>query len=747
MVKTRALSAKQPTYKIGVKRKRTEVLSIKSLKKVCDVRNNDDYTTETSRILRNQSKNGKKLTIDCTSINPNSPSSRENITPSPIPKDSTKELESRINQTRKGSTRIQSNRSISTPGNNTIGIASFQALPSSSSVSLSYKRPPHSLNVTGIKDAAEVFDAHIVSEMRRQSISTGNVTGSNRIKSIPMSDKWESRWDTGVQIPCGNKEYSYNAIPEVILPCDETPEIPKQFSKRICSYDKTYIDDNFVKRDDPEFLEYNLDKQDIAWFKSFEESNFLIEDLTISMMSECFNFMEKTFYIESRKKLIDSIVRPITSVCNGEEICEVCRDFESDEDNRIVFCDRCDKGFHQDCYGIPDINDVFVCNPCMLLGDHYPSCMVCPVQGGALKILDNGYDFCHVNCAKFIKELKFGDDEILEPILGYMNICDSRGAERCSVCDIDFGYTIKCDHSKCNIYFHAECGRRANFYLNFIQNEDDGSSPFVLCERHTMDLRNLLRDNKGTSSCNKKITSEFEKLIRKFIQLSGETRVSTFNLSFLEYINIPMLLEKFPKYNRKFIKSLYEYWKLKKINNDGKCLLKNSNSQITYNIKTKSWKKSEDLYDIHREDNKGRLEKGYLGFLMKSYLAYNNYKSIVNAKANLCALVERIEITKRSLDEEKFERLEKLKLQKPTVSLHPLPPPIISVKKKSEETFVKGHRQSLRLDEKYKEGRPKYSQKTAFEEIYEKSNSVTRRQVPVTSGITTRSLKKNTRKS
>ncbi|CEF65763.1 Zinc finger, PHD-type domain and Zinc finger, FYVE/PHD-type domain and Zinc finger, RING/FYVE/PHD-type domain and Zinc finger, PHD-finger domain-containing protein [Strongyloides ratti] len=724
MVKTRALSAKQPTHKVGVKRKRTEILSIKSLKKVCDLRNGDEYSNETPRTLRNQSKYGRKLTIDCSSINPNSPSSRENITPSPIPKDSTKELESRNTQTRKNSNKLQNNKNTTIPGNNTIGTPSLYTLPSSTILSL--KKPAHPLNITGVKDAAEVFDAHIVSEMRRQNLFTGSIDKTNKIKSIPMSDKWESRWDTGVQIPCGNKEYSYNAIPEIILPNDETSEIPEEFSKRICAYEKKYIDNNFVMRDNLQYLEYNLDRQDIMWFKDFNESHS-IENLVISMMSECFNFMEKTFYIESRKKLIDPIIRPASSMCNGEEICEVCRDYDSDEDDKIVFCDKCDKGFHQHCYGILDVNDVFICNPCMLLDEQYPTCMVCPVQGGALKILDNGYDFCHVNCAKFIKELKFGDDEILEPILGYMNICDSRGMERCSVCDIDFGYTIKCDHPKCNIHFHAECGRRAGFYLNFLEREDDDDTPFVLCERHTMDLRNLLQNNKSTSSRNKKITSEFEKLIQKFIQLSGETRVSTFNLSFLEYINIPMLLKKFPDYNKEFIESLYEYWKLKKINNDGNCLLKNSNLQITYNIKTKDWKKTEVLYDIHREDNKSRLEKGYLGFLMKSYLAYNDYKSVVNAKANLCALIERIEITKRTLDEEKFGNLEKLKLHKSTSLVESSTLSVTTIMKKNQDTFIRGHRQSLRLDEKYKGGHPKYSPKANFDEIYERSNSSSRR--------------------
>uniref|UniRef100_A0A0N5BW04 PHD-type domain-containing protein n=1 Tax=Strongyloides papillosus TaxID=174720 RepID=A0A0N5BW04_STREA len=726
MVKTRALSAKQPTLKIGAKRKRTEILPIKSSKKVCDFRNGDEYNlTDTQRTLRNQSKNGRKLTIDCTSINPNSPSSRENITPSPIPKDSTKELESRITQSRK-TTRLQSVKNTTTTGINTIGTPS---LPTSLSAATSVlRRPAYCFNTNGIKDAAEVYDAHFVSEMRRQTLFTGGVEGNNRIKSVPMSDKWETRWDTGVQIPCGNKEYSYNAVPEDLLPSldEEISGVPEEFSKRICSYDKVYIDDNFVKEDEPEHLEYNLDSEDINWFKNYTES-YDMENLVISMMSECLNFMEKTCYKESRKKLMEPIVHPAPSVCDGEEICEVCREYEWEEHDKIVFCDVCGKCFHQSCYGIKDITDVFVCSPCMLQLDEFPSCVVCPVKGGALKILDNGSDFCHVSCARYINELKFGDEEIMEPVIGYMNICDSRGRERCLVCDIDYGCTIKCDYKDCSRHFHVECGRRAGFYLTFVEHDDGELTPFALCECHTTDLRCALENTKHAPIRNKRMTSEYEKLVHNFIQSSGETRVSAINLSFLEYINLSVLRKEFPNYDKEFIRSLYEYWKLKRIHNNGRCLLRNSSTQITYNIKTKQWRKTEVLYDVHREENKGRLEKGYLGYLMKSYMGYSDYKSIVNAQANLCALVERIEITKRSLDEEKFDRLEKLKSHRPPPSL-----PTKVVKKKNQDVItVRGARQSARLDEKNKKGRPKYSPKANFEEIYEKSNSVVRRQMSV----------------
>uniref|UniRef100_A0A0N5A544 PHD-type domain-containing protein n=1 Tax=Parastrongyloides trichosuri TaxID=131310 RepID=A0A0N5A544_PARTI len=701
MVKTRTLSAKQPTLKVNNKRKRADYpLPLKRAKKLCDTKNNNEDNTDI-RKLRNHSRGEKKLHIDCSLINPNSPSSRENITPSPIPKEIPKLLDTRK------ITKLQSIKDPCTP-NNFLGVTSFQNGLSS------VRRQTISTTVGSRKHVAEVFDGHIVSEMRRRPVYQGGST----IKSIPLSDKWKIRWDTGVQIPFGDINYSYDAKLEKLLPkINSKNEIPEGFEKRICTYDKAYINNNFKKLNDPVHLEYNLDSEDINWFNSIMDNN-KFEDVNIDMMSKCLNFMEERCYVESRIKLLKPIIHPAPSVCDEGEICEVCRDHTSNENDEIAFCDRCDKGFHQQCYGIPDTKEMFLCNPCLLLLDEIPRCIVCPVQGGALKILDNGYDFCHINCARYIKELNFGDDETLEPITGIMNIFDTGNLSKCSICDIDYGHTIKCSNKNCEVYFHVECGKRADLYMNIESNPDKEDEITTLCESHTMVLKNIIKKNINLK--NKKTYDEANNMISNYIKNNDITRVSTANLSFLNYITLPLLEQHFVEYNKSFLRSLYEYWKIKKIDNNCKTLLKVSNSQLTYNVKSKSWEKSDALYDIHKEEPKGRLHRGYLGFLTNSYKNYSEYKSSINAKSNLCDLIEKIELSKRSLDEEKFSLLEKMKPQT-TFSA-----PSENFSKKSIIITTKGNRHSARLNEKNKIGIPKYSPKATFDELYENGKSVSK---------------------
>lgn len=88
-------------------------------------------------------------------------------------------------------------------------------------------------------------------------------------------------------------------------------------------------------------------------------------------------------------------------------------DFE--EGNEMVFCDFCNIGVHQACYGITSIPDgSWLCRTCSL--GQRPECVLCPNPGGALKSTRSGQKWAHVSCALWIPEVSIGCVERMEPI-------------------------------------------------------------------------------------------------------------------------------------------------------------------------------------------------------------------------------------------------------------------------------------------------------------------------------------------
>lgn len=46
--------------------------------------------------------------------------------------------------------------------------------------------------------------------------------------------------------------------------------------------------------------------------------------------------------------------------------CQCCFLSYYENTNPIVYCDMCDSGVHQKCYGILDLDDPFFCDLCLL---------------------------------------------------------------------------------------------------------------------------------------------------------------------------------------------------------------------------------------------------------------------------------------------------------------------------------------------------------------------------------------------
>lgn len=95
--------------------------------------------------------------------------------------------------------------------------------------------------------------------------------------------------------------------------------------------------------------------------------------------------------------------------CDDENIvCDICLLPDADDGNEMVFCERCNACVHQNCYGIVNIpTGTWLCKPCSIV--RRPACLLCPKFGGPMKCTPSGTVWCHLTCALWLPELKFGD--------------------------------------------------------------------------------------------------------------------------------------------------------------------------------------------------------------------------------------------------------------------------------------------------------------------------------------------------
>ncbi|CDW72759.1 UNKNOWN [Stylonychia lemnae] len=73
-----------------------------------------------------------------------------------------------------------------------------------------------------------------------------------------------------------------------------------------------------------------------------------------------------------------------------DDICFVCGDGDYEDDNLIVYCEKCNISAHQMCYGIDNLDDdvEWICNNCEAFGEIKGliiACQLCGLKGGAMR--------------------------------------------------------------------------------------------------------------------------------------------------------------------------------------------------------------------------------------------------------------------------------------------------------------------------------------------------------------------------
>lgn len=242
-------------------------------------------------------------------------------------------------------------------------------------------------------------------------------------------------------------------------------------------------------------VEYDMDKADFEHLRAVNKRRTSNKSHKLSSVSrEAFEatmtLLEIAWFdLESRmpprikSKLTDEIPD------SDDQKCVVCDDGECDNNNAIVFCDGCDIGVHQDCYGVPFIPEgQWLCRSCQASRRKLLSCAFCPNKSGAFKRTDTG-EWAHLVCSIWIPETRILDPIFLEPVSGLDRIDKNRWKLVCYICKKRTGACIQCSSKKCPQAYHATCGRKARLYMKMAAGIQgallDQASVVSYCDRHT----------------------------------------------------------------------------------------------------------------------------------------------------------------------------------------------------------------------------------------------------------------------
>ena len=193
----------------------------------------------------------------------------------------------------------------------------------------------------------------------------------------------------------------------------------------------------------------------------------------------------------------------------GEEedgSCAVCGGNESYGDDAIVFCDGCDVGMHQTCYGIHPVPEgQWFCESCAArrpkkgAKSAQPSagkaversCPLCPVRTGAFKrtLDDVAGGWAHACCVLFHEGPGFtenvpahGDICFLRKPAGFDRVSQGLCKLKCAYCaspeDKAAGAKRQCGHGKCATAFHVTCALANGCYV-------DCNTLKVYCKAHS----------------------------------------------------------------------------------------------------------------------------------------------------------------------------------------------------------------------------------------------------------------------
>ncbi|XP_047201704.1 protein Jade-1 isoform X2 [Girardinichthys multiradiatus] len=297
-----------------------------------------------------------------------------------------------------------------------------------------------------------------------------------------LADPWRQEWEKGVQVPV-----SPQSIPQPMtrVLAEKGKEVmfirPKKLIRTSGSEALGYVDIRTLAEG---MCRYDLNEEDVAWLQIINEE---FAQMALPLLDE--NTMERVM-----EEFEHCCHENMTHAMETEEglgieydedvVCDVCQSPDGEDNNEMVFCDKCNICVHQACYGIQKVpKGSWLCRICAL--GILPKCQLCPKKGGAMKPTRSGTKWVHVSCALWIPEVSIGNPEKMEPITNVSHIPSNRWALICCLCKEKTGACIQCSAKNCRTAFHVTCALHANLEMNTILTEDDEVKFKSYCPKHS----------------------------------------------------------------------------------------------------------------------------------------------------------------------------------------------------------------------------------------------------------------------
>ncbi|XP_004554814.1 protein Jade-1 isoform X2 [Maylandia zebra] len=297
-----------------------------------------------------------------------------------------------------------------------------------------------------------------------------------------LADPWRQEWEKGVQVPV-----SPHSIPQPVVRVlsEKGKETmfgrPKKLIRTSGTEVLGYVDIRTLAEG---MCRYDLNEEDVAWLQVINEefTEMAIPPLDEITMERVMEEFERCCH-ENMTHAMET-EEGLGIEYDEDVVCDVCQSPDGEDNNEMVFCDKCNICVHQACYGIQKVpKGSWLCRICAL--GILPKCQLCPKKGGAMKPTRSGTKWVHVSCALWIPEVSIGNPEKMEPITNVSHIPSNRWALICCLCKEKTGACIQCSAKNCRTSFHVTCGLHANLEMNTILTDDDEVKFKSYCPKHS----------------------------------------------------------------------------------------------------------------------------------------------------------------------------------------------------------------------------------------------------------------------